>query len=740
MAIQSWQNIIDAIKNGEAVTAEVTNRAIYQLAQRTEHLKTRQDAQDYAQALFISDAPLREDVMTGNAVYFDTVSLKFAPAYAELVYKDGSLTMSESGTVVGLVVYKDTTNSGVIVVEGLIDPTNYTGNDCYGEDMTVNMLVDQDARGLLYLNAGSTTAGKMVSTPGLLNIPICNLLDSNHLLVRPPISSTLDTQALRFPLVARPASAELVLRRCSAGAYENFSGTLIPVGSEVSLVSLAVPAGEGDSAVNTYLKAKVHKMDASSNYIQLKQVELTNYCILQLSETDPTADPSQIFKALSGQELVLRITGSVTNYRVSYNTPTLTSYVPIVKTYSGNDPGYVIDTDYIDLSLPGWLPATQQYFPNTVIPVGAKYGYNFDADTNLNQLFPEGVVSAYVIFKDGLAVPYTTAATTNNGIWWFDGINELPWHKVGTGSTTRHVLPDTNVKYSDWTLSTQNSFIPPTDMTLVYAKLVSGGIKVVTSLETTEGSPISIVDPSGNPATTGPLVIKAGFTVTDASSTTAGSLVVKDITGFAMKRGRVVERLVAGDNIALSSTFAPGQGEITVSVTGLDGKLEGSPDILAIDDVLIEKDPTLNIFYSVMPAGKTSSIIGKVDVPQYLAGNYKLQLVITFLALQTTGNIIFSSLPLTWVSTKAPPTSTTGNTTGNLFTGDYAATTGEYPGGVILFANVPVVPKSYRLETVDLTSSVYAGGAIFFKLIRSSNNGDTGKLGIISIRHKFVKI
>lgn len=732
MAIQSWQNIIDAIKNGEAVTAEVTNRAIYQLAQRTEHLKTRQDAQDYAQALFISDAPLREDVMTGNAVYFDTVSLKFAPAYAELVYKDGSLTMSESGTVVGLVVYKDTTNSGVIVVEGLIDPTNYTGIDCTGDDMTANMLVDQNARGLLYLNAGSTTAGKMVTTPGLLNIPICNLIDSNHLLVRPPISSTLDTQALRFPLVARPASAELVLRRRNAGDYENFP-TLIPVGSEVSLVSIVAGGADSVTIINTYLKAKVHKMDASSSYIQLKQVELTQYCIAQLAGTNPTADPSQVFKALASQELVLRITGSGTNYRVSYGTPTLTSYVPLVNTYNSGDTGYGITTTYIDTSLPGWLPATQQYFPNTVIPVGAKYGYNFDADTNLNQLFPEGVVSAYVIFKNGVAVPYTTAATTNNGIWWFDGINELPWHKVGTGNTTRHVLPDTNVKYTDWTLNTQDSFLPPTDMTLVYAKLVSGGIKVVTSLETTEGSPISIVDPSGNPATTGPLVIKAGFTVTDASSTTAGSLVVKDITGFAMKRGRVVERLVAGDNIALSSTFAPGQGEITVSVTGLDGKLEGSPDILAIDDVLIEKDPTLNIFYSVMPVGKTSSIIGKVDVPQYLAGNYKLQLVITFLALQTTGTTLFSSLPLTWVSTKAPT-----STTGNLSTGDYAATTGEYSGGVVV-SSAPISPRDYFVRTVDLTPAIYAGGAVFFKLIRSLNS-DVGKLGIISIRHKFVKI
>jgi hypothetical protein len=48
-------------------------------------------------------------------------------------YKDGYLQATESSTVAGIVVYKDTANSGVIVVEGLVDPSLYVAIDCTGE-------------------------------------------------------------------------------------------------------------------------------------------------------------------------------------------------------------------------------------------------------------------------------------------------------------------------------------------------------------------------------------------------------------------------------------------------------------------------------------------------------------------------------------------------------------------------------------------------------------------------------
>lgn len=732
MAIQSWQNIIDAIRNGEAVTAEVTNRAIYQLAQRTEHLKTRQDAQDYAQALFISDAPLRSDVATGHAVYFDITAGAFAPAYAELVYKDGYMVAGPASTVVGIVVNKDTTNSGVIVVEGLINPTSYTGIDCTGDDMTANMLVDQAGRGLMYLTSGASGAGRLSVRPGLLHVPVCNLIDDNHLLVRPPIAAPLETQALKFPLAARPAAPELILQRVSDGVTEAFP-VAIAVGSLITLGT--VGSGNPDSALtNIYLTAKVHSFNQSSGVIGLINVITTRHYQGLLAATPTIGSHDLVLKAPNGQELVLKVGASLTGIRISYGTPTVTSYIPLVTATDGDGVGYTLITSRLDATLPGWLPATSQYFPDVVIPTGAKYGYNFKADINLHQLFPEGVVGPYVIFKDGEALASTTAITASNGLWWFNNLDNTPWHRVGSGVLARHILPDTTVDFSGWGLGSVSNFMPPTYLSLVYAKLISGGIRVVTSIDTPADSPFTITDPDGNFANTGPLVVNAGFKVLEGSTTEAGYVVVKDITGFTMKRGRVVERLVAGTNITLDSVATGGQGEVTVSVAGLDGKLEGSPDILAIDDILIERDPNLSLFYSAMPPAKNSSILGKVDIPSYLQGTYNVRLVITFLALHASGSVQLPSIPLSWLNTQAPGVGVKYN----LASGTGAPTSGTVSGGIAPFSSA-VLPRDFFVASAILTTAT-PGGALFFRLARSAADGYTGKIGIMSIRYKFEKV
>lgn len=728
-SIQPWQSVIETIKNGEPITAEVANRAIAQLAYRTQHLKDRQDAQSLAAAIFISGAPFTDDVKTGHVVYFNPVSAKFAPAYADMEYKDGYLQASEASTVAGIVVYKDTTNSGVIVVEGLVDPSLYIAIDCTGESIVSNLLLNPADRGVLYLASGSATAGSLTPKPGLLNIPICTLLDDTHLLVRPPITSPLDTQALRFQLTARPATPELILQRVSGGAVENFPGgaaSTLTVGTTVQLYShsYATPDTVGD----IYLTGKVHSL--TSNELRLVDVVLTKYGIQQLNTN--SADYDLVFKASTGIGLAVKVPNTVTGYRISYGVnsstaATITSYISPIDATSPNV-GYLIKGQYVDSSLPGWMPATAQYFPDSIIPPTAKYGYNFAADKVLHQLFPETVVGAYVVSKNGIALPDTTVEAGSNGIWWADPFLTVPWNKVGP----KHVLPDTNIKFGDWSLNDAGQIVPPVDLTLVYTKLVSGGIKVVTSLETPADSPITITDPDGRPATNGPLIIKAGFTVTDASTTEPGSLVVKDITNFTMKRGRVVEKLIAGTNISLNSTFAGGQGEVTVGVVGLDGKLEGQPDILTIDDVLIEKDSATNVFYSSMPPAKNSSILGKVDIPAYLDGNYKLNLVITFLALHASGAVAMPNLELSWVNMKPPPAAQKYNLTNSTH-----VTSGTISGGLPILTGT-AIPKDYFIKTVELDTA-YAGGEIFFRLARSSSDAYTGKLGIVSLRYRFIK-
>lgn len=734
MIIQSWQNILDSIRNGEPVTAEVANRAIFQLAQRTEHLKTRQDAQDYAQAIFVADAPFTADVKTGHAVYFDKISNKFAPAYAEMKYKDGYLSLSETSAVVGIVVNKDTADSGVIVVEGLIDPTNYTGIDCTGDDMTANMLVDQNDRGLLYLSSGFANAGSLIPKPGVLNVPVCHLFDSKHLLVRPPVSSALETQALKFNLHSGPATPELILQRVSGSTAQAFTSEPFSVGAKVRLVSVTSGNPDG-SPINTYLTATVHKIDVASGQISLIDVEVSKHLVGLLGSTSPLGNYFSVMTAPAGYELVLKLMDSLTGTRISYNSASLSSYVSVIVNSSLTS-GHSINPTYVDKSLPGWLPATSTYFPDVQIPAGARYGYNFAADSNLNQLFPEGVVGTYVVFKDGQAVSSQVVSTNSNAIWWFDSFNELPWGKLGYYPSDRHILPNTNITYTDWSLSDASGIIKPTQLTLVYTKLVSGGIKVVTSLETDADSPLLITDPQGNPATTGPLKLSAGFTVTNPSNSETGAIVVKDITGFAMKRGPVVEKIVAGENIQLSSTLPNGQGSVTVSVAGLDGKLEGQPDILAIDDILIEKDGSLPIFYSVMPSAKNSSILGKVDVPGFIQGNYRLKLIINFIALHNAGALTPPTLSLSWTSMKGPAEGELYN----LASGANTPVPGELAGGLQPYFGTVNSRDSFTREVS--TALVSARGTVFFRLARNALNGDgySAKLAIVSIKYKFEKV
>ena len=169
--------------------------------------------------------------------------------------------------------------------------------------------------------------------------------------------------------------------------------------------------------------------------------------------------------------------------------------------------------------------------------------------------------------------------------------------------------------------------------------------------------------------------------------------------------------------------MAGGQGSVQVGVVGLDGKLEGEPDILAIDDIFVERDPILNIFYSTMPTGKSSSILGKISVPQYLQGPYTLQLVIHFIALHNSGVGGIPALELSYTKIA----SVVGNTL-NLS----AATTGN-PS--INMNSEGLQPRDTLVVQTDL-ASVTAGNAVFFKLSRPIGGSYPGRLGILSIRYK----
>jgi hypothetical protein len=718
MAIQSWQNIIETIRNGEPVTAEVANRAISQLTSRTEHLKSVQDAQDFGQALLIVDAPLRSDVLTGHAVYFDSTSNKFAPAYAEVEFKNGYFNPGGPSSVVGIVLYKDTTDSGVIVVEGWVTPQNYVGNDCTGANILDNLLIDKNDRGVLYLSTGASTAGSLASRPGVLTVPVCNVISDSHLLVRPPITSSLDSQALKFQLVAKPSAPDIVLQTLAGNDLSTPQPTSYP--SDNTEVEVYF-ADSGGTFVNSLFTGKILKTDApaggpAGSRVWFKDVKTSKYMIQRLSDTGSYASVfSRATFPVNTYQIRLRLVQTpnifwvVNSFAVGQvPSPTVSSYVPTVTTL-GQQRWSLVPT-FIDASLPGWLPATEQYFPDAFIPNGAVYGYNFYKDPAIAQLFPEGLIGSYVVFKNGAALPRSTALIDSNGIWWFDGLSQPPWGVVNSAA----LLPINNSDLSAWTYGEISQYVPPTELILAYSKLISGGTKVVTSLEPKPGSAISIQGPDGQAATSGALIIDAGFTTSSAGESAAGYNVVKEISGFKYTRGPVVERVLAGDFISVTSTNSAGQGEVTVSVDGLYSGFEIQPDVLAIDDVIVEKNASKDIFYYTFPYQKNASLLGKVMLPNYAPSTpYKLELIVTLAALHTSGAQNFPNLYLQFTKTPLLTSINERAPIANLM--PISRTIDAYGGTIVAQSYMQLrIPVSSTTETTTFDPNTI----VYFKLSR----------------------
>ena len=734
MAIQSWQNIIETIRNGEPVTAEVANRAISQLTSRTEHLKSVQDAQDFGQALLIVDAPLRSDVLTGHAVYFDATSNKFAPAYAEVEFKNGYFNPGGPSSVVGIVLYKDTTDSGVIVVEGWVTPQNYVGNDCTGANILDNLLLNSSDRGVLYLSTGASTAGSLVARPGVLTVPVCNVISDSHLLVRPPITSSLDSQALKFQLAAKPSAPDIVLQTLAGNDLASPAPTSYPTaGTEVE-VYFTDSAG---SFVNSLFTGTLLKTDTpaggpANSRVWFKDVKTSKYMIQRLADTGSYLSVfSRATFPVDTYQLRLRPVASPNTFwsistAVGGQTPSpgLSSYVPTVTT-SGQQLWSLVST-FIDPSLPGWLPATPQYFPDSVIPSGALYGYNFYKDPAIAQLFPEGLIGSYIVFKNGAALPRTTALIDSNGIWWFDGLSQPPWGVVNSAP----LLPVNNSDLSAWTYGEIAQYVPPTEIILAYAKLISGGPKVVTSLEPKAGSAISIQGPDGQSATSGALIIDAGFTTSSAGESAAGYTVVKEIAGFKYTRGPVVERVLAGDFISITSSNSAGQGEVTVSVDGLYSGFELQPDVLAIDDVIVEKNTAKDIFYYTFPYQKNASLLGKVMLPNYTPSvPYKLELIVTLVALHASGS---QNLPNMYLQfTKTPPLATVNDRASIANLTPISRTIDSYGGTIAAQHYMQLrIPMSSTTETTTFDPNTL----VYFKLSRlASETSYPSGVGLMSI-------
>lgn len=124
-----WVTLLDLIRNGEPVSAEITNRPLTELGQRTDYLKALMDMLSIGKAVFDIDAAMSPLVQEGYAVYWDQVNQEYAPALAALSYNQEGVYggNADSAYVLGVCAGKASPTRGTVLFDGRADNVDFSG-------------------------------------------------------------------------------------------------------------------------------------------------------------------------------------------------------------------------------------------------------------------------------------------------------------------------------------------------------------------------------------------------------------------------------------------------------------------------------------------------------------------------------------------------------------------------------------------------------------------------------------
>lgn len=163
----SWISVVEAIINGEPISAATANRPILDLAERTDYLKALIDTLGTGRGAYDFDAACASDVYEGAAVYWDSTNKEYALGLAA-IQGDGEGnygSYSESSYCVGVCMSKTTSTRGVIALNGRVDEVDFS--------TAIGGAVEP---GPYYLSA--TTPGGMSKNKPVVGILVMHGLDS----------------------------------------------------------------------------------------------------------------------------------------------------------------------------------------------------------------------------------------------------------------------------------------------------------------------------------------------------------------------------------------------------------------------------------------------------------------------------------------------------------------------------------------------------------------------------------
>jgi hypothetical protein len=255
--------------------------------------------------------------------------------------------------------------------------------------------------------------------------------------------------------------------------------------------------------------------------------------------------------------------------------------------------------------------------------------------------------------------------------------------------------------------------------------LFETGKSVVTSLKPATHSPLIFRDCNGAIADTGDLVADIDLNFLADSTLVDGDLVFKNLTGETFQRGPVVEGVIAGSNVAISSTrpqtLTGGavlhQGRVTLDVQTNLAERELSPQIIRLGDA--KERSYQNMPYIGFSANRPAAVqiyapfnipaIGLPPNPQV-----KLRLVIFGMTAGT--------LPITTLAYRRLPRPS-GTTPVSTPTSDTT---------VACNTNLSIGAFQY-LEVESALIPVTAGDTLLVTFTRNTSDGYAGEVGLLRI-------
>lgn len=405
--------------------------------------------------------------------------------------------------------------------------------------------------------------------------------------------------------------------------------------------------------------------------------------------------------------------------------------------------GDTVSIAYVDALVAGWLPADHASF-NGKAPAGAKFGYNLDQHPSLKALFPPAPVEACQLVWDRGADPAAggtfvrlgasgTCVIDENGIWWMlDGVGQVPWTNGSGGQFPGTLAPPrlfAPTLFAPRLLGAPDPSLPSGSvdstmrMTLAFAtSLFATNRAAVTSLRPRPGSPVSITDCDGNPASAGPLLVDFDLDLLPAEeSDTAGAVVFKGLDGKTLTRGPVVEWIQsASPGLAVTSSIHSGTGADTRHqgglVLNLVSDLQGrelDPQIIDLQGAVIERTHAGVPFLSFPPARATE---------------LSLAFRVPLTGLPPTPNITLAL----WVLGSTAGTLPDLDATYALLS-DPGTSTSTLPSSFLdLDLTVAGAVSAWQYRRFDSeTVALPAGGLLIVTIARAADDGYTGEVGLL---------